>query len=316
MTSKITFILLFFLFSSYVHALPTLARDLILKGKIVDGNDLPIPFATIETRFKKEGMYTTIPKHSKLKADSLGNYTIRIKQFGEYKLTFSSKSKIPFSVTCNYIKNKALLLRSREFTHLLDIQLLPQTTKLKTDIYNGINLNFDNKSITSVSYKRYIQTGDYKLKKGFKTQEKLLKYLKKKIKKNKLKKLMRSVASRAEIDLIIESNKYSSESRYTWHNNFGNKAHQPDLEQERIEFVQKVFYQINEDNEDKSFLFGHSSTAIDQTKTKKIDSTKQIFTIYRLEYINDKNQKLSYDFAIINSVSGWKIAKIFAHQVI
>ncbi|MFK8037316.1 MAG: carboxypeptidase-like regulatory domain-containing protein [Crocinitomicaceae bacterium] len=317
MTTSLKILILFLTCSvSQLNALPSTSRYLILKGTVVDESNLPIPFTEIEIRYKAEFPRTSMPISEKTKADSAGQYNIEIKKFGNYKLTFSSANKIAYSVTCNYTKNNSLFLRKIEFVQQLNVKLLPQTSKQKSDAYNGVNLKFDENLIVAVPYKRYLESTDYKFKKGFKTEKKLWKYVRKQIKKKKLKKLLRSLANQAEIDFIIKDVTHSEESRNTWRKNFGTKSYQLDMEQSKIEFAQKVFYQINHDKEDKSLLFKGTMIEFERAKTVKLDPGRKLFSVYKFEFENEKGQKLAYDIVSIKTFSGWKIAKIFPHQVV
>ena len=89
--------------------------------------------------------------------DSLGNYTIKIKAFGNYKIAFKSADKKTFTVSASFTRAEAAHLRSREYVLPLNIVLLPRQKKSNIDEYNGSDIVFKDLTVSARPYKRYLQ---------------------------------------------------------------------------------------------------------------------------------------------------------------
>ncbi len=307
-------ILLLILFGSSFQLfaeLPPKQRTLIVKGKVVDENDDPIPFVEVETIFIQESYFSAIPATSKSKTDSLGQYQITIKDFGNYKISFNSKGKMTYSLSAKFTKNESLLINLNEYILPLDITLLPKAKKSKLDIYNGADLFFELRKVTAVPYTRYIQLTDYKMKKGFKSSKKLAKYTYKQVKKGKVKKLVLRIADRPEIDSVIYSKNYTPETKQKWYRNYAKKSSDIFYDKNRIELTQISFDKMIQKNSEDEFIHEFKNYKLDLNKTVKTDDSKKVFNIYQFSFITGADTPVVFDAILINTSNGWKIFTIY-----
>ena len=309
---RVIFILAIFIgINSHAMAAPPLQRVLIVKGQILNEKQEPIPFAEIESTFIPETYFDAFPVIKSLKADSLGAYQFRIESYGDYKFSFRSKGKVTYSLSADFSKSQALIMATREYILDHNVVLKPASKHSKPDIYNGDDLQFESRKVYTKPYKRYIQLSDRKLKKGFKTPEKLSKFVYKCVKKEKIEKLVPRMATRADIDTIIENKVHPEEVRKKWSRNFGQKATDINYDKRRIEQVQISYWKVVQRDAEDELINQFKNYQIDNKKTLQQDDTKKVFNTYRYNFINRQNVPMAFDLIMINTLTGWKVFIIY-----
>ncbi|MDX1351062.1 MAG: carboxypeptidase-like regulatory domain-containing protein [Putridiphycobacter sp.] len=278
---------------------------LVLEGRVIDKDSVPVPNAEITTHFKYALNANSPTTVTKTKTDSLGNYEVRLQKNGLYEIEFGGDKFISYHVKCHYKKELAEQMRKREYHFPLQVQLQPVTKKIKNDIYNGAELFFRGGEVILTPYNRYLQAYDYELRKGFKTAEKLAKYTAKQINKQQMLKILSVVASRSEIDSIITSNKFTYEVKDRWHVYFGKTY--PEMDQKRLEYIQDFYTKISAKNEEGELIYTYQSHKLNLTKTVMADDTKTVFNLYVFTFADKQNNLLSFDMMLMNTENGWKI---------
>lgn len=279
--------------------------SITIEGQIIDEKSKPIPNAVIKAIYNAEPISISAPIVSETYSDSLGNYKLLLEKNGMYVLEFKAKNKITYTVKCFYTKDMALSIRKREYKYPLQIQLMPQTKKIKTDIYNGGELIARSAEVEFIPFTRYLQAHDYEYRAGFTTPKKAVKFITLKIEKSQLPELLSIVATRTEIDTVIKSDNYYPEIRKKWQQFFG--LTDPNLDKRRIEMTQDFYKKISEKDDNNKRIYKLESSTLDLTKTVMADDSKKVFNLYRYNFSSSDGKTLSYDIMLFNSLNGWKI---------
>lgn len=306
---KIFFILVFALnIQTFAQKAYVKEYNLTISGQISDENNKPLKSATIRTIYNRVPVAISHPDTLNATVDEKGKYRIVLKEFGLYNIEISGPNKIAYRVKCLYSDKMAQGIRDRKSSYLLNVQLLPQTSKVKIDIYNGGELMARGGKPTLVPYKRYLQAHDFEIRNGFKTTKKATKYIQKRIKKLQVSKVLGLLATRKEIDTIISNKVYAPEIRKRWKQFFG--LTHPNIDKQRAELTQDFFTKISQKNEEGELVYKYKSHTLDLTKTVQADDSKKVFNLYRYNFESTDGKTLSYDVMLFRTLSGWKINHI------
>lgn len=280
--------------------------SLNFSGVVSDKKNRPLANVPIVITFKAEPISFSQATTDTITTDSLGKYAIKLEKKGLYKINYTGPKMISYCAEVLYNENLQNGLTKRIYEATLDVQLLPQTKKVKADIYNGGTWTTLTGELIFTEHKKYLQAHDYKVRKGFKSTKKLGRYVAKRVKKQQLPKILAVVSSRKEIDTVINSDIYYPEIRKRWQLLFGTNG-DSNFDKQRLEYIQDFYAKISTKNEEGDLIYNYQKHSLDLTKTVKADDTKEVFQLYNFSFTNLNGKDISFDIMMIQTLTGWKV---------